>query len=160
MGRKKYAAAALPAVTISRNSQLSADAPELSSTSMAMCGTADAAEAEFAEGIAGEGSRLAEFDVVIRSEEEAEEFEALEEEEDEALEALGALGGPDDLAEDEVERGRVRFWATREQMFALARHGAAVCAAGRPLCQFCGNPIDPDGHVCVAMNGHRGFGEA
>jgi hypothetical protein len=55
----------------------------------------------------------------------------------------------------EVERGRVRFWATREQMLSLARHGAAVCAAGRPRCQLCGNPIDPDGHQCPALNGHR-----
>jgi uncharacterized repeat protein (TIGR03847 family) len=58
-------------------------------------------------------------------------------------------------AELEVERGKVRFWATREQMLSLARHGAAVCAAGRPRCQLCGNPIDPEGHQCPALNGHR-----
>jgi uncharacterized repeat protein (TIGR03847 family) len=62
--------------------------------------------------------------------------------------------------QDEVrEPGSVRFWATREQMLAMARHGAAVCAAGRPLCQFCENPIDPEGHVCPAMNGHRDLAE-
>jgi uncharacterized repeat protein (TIGR03847 family) len=53
------------------------------------------------------------------------------------------------------EPARVRLWATREQMFALARHGAAVAARGRPKCRFCGNPIDPEGHMCPAMNGHR-----
>ena len=53
------------------------------------------------------------------------------------------------------EPARVRLWATREQMFALARHGAAVAARGRPKCRFCGNPLDPDGHMCPAMNGHR-----
>jgi uncharacterized repeat protein (TIGR03847 family) len=52
---------------------------------------------------------------------------------------------------------RVRFWATREQMLSLARHGAAVCARGRPTCQLCGNPLDPEGHVCPALNGHRGM---
>ena len=52
---------------------------------------------------------------------------------------------------------RVRFWATREQMLSLARHGAAVCARGRPRCQLCGNPLDPEGHVCPALNGHRGM---
>ncbi|HEX8100807.1 MAG TPA: DUF3090 family protein [Actinomycetota bacterium] len=58
-------------------------------------------------------------------------------------------------AADETEaKERVRFWATREQMLSLARHGAAVCARGRPRCQFCGNPLDPEGHVCPAMNGH------
>ena len=25
---------------------------------------------------------------------------------------------------------------------------------GRPTCQYCGNPIDPEGHACPAMNGH------
>jgi uncharacterized repeat protein (TIGR03847 family) len=49
----------------------------------------------------------------------------------------------------------VRLWATREQMLALSRHGAAVAERGRPTCQFCGNPIDPDGHACPAMNGHH-----
>ena len=58
-------------------------------------------------------------------------------------------------ADDLPEPARVRVWATREQMFALARHGAAVAARGRPKCRFCGNPIDPEGHMCPAMNGHR-----
>jgi uncharacterized repeat protein (TIGR03847 family) len=49
----------------------------------------------------------------------------------------------------------VTLWASREQMLALARHGEAVVARGRPRCQFCGNPIDPEGHVCPATNGHR-----
>jgi len=52
------------------------------------------------------------------------------------------------------EPARVRFWATREQALALARHGAEVAAAGRPRCELCGNPIDPEGHICPALNGH------
>ena len=59
---------------------------------------------------------------------------------------------------DAPEPGRVRLWATREQMFALSRFGAAVAARGRPRCQYCGNPLEPDGHVCPAMNGHRPSG--
>ncbi|MDP9299021.1 MAG: DUF3090 family protein [Actinomycetota bacterium] len=54
----------------------------------------------------------------------------------------------------EGEPDSVRMWATREQMFALSRHGAAVSERGRPTCQFCGNPMDPEGHACPAMNGH------
>jgi uncharacterized repeat protein (TIGR03847 family) len=68
-----------------------------------------------------------------------------EEEEESAAEAVVEPG---------PEPRRVRVWATREQMLALSRHGAAVVAAGRPLCQFCGNPLDPAGHACPAMNGH------
>ncbi|MBI2238490.1 MAG: DUF3090 family protein [Actinobacteria bacterium] len=66
---------------------------------------------------------------------------------------------PEEEAEEkpaETEPDRVRMWATREQMLALSRHSAVVAARGRPSCQFCGNPIDPEGHWCPAMNGHRG----
>jgi uncharacterized repeat protein (TIGR03847 family) len=54
----------------------------------------------------------------------------------------------------EGEPDQVSLWATREQMFALSRHAAVVVERGRPACQFCGNPMDPEGHVCPAMNGH------
>jgi uncharacterized repeat protein (TIGR03847 family) len=56
---------------------------------------------------------------------------------------------------DAPDPDRLRVWATREQMLALSRHGAAVASRGRPRCQFCGNPIDAEGHTCPAMNGHR-----
>jgi uncharacterized repeat protein (TIGR03847 family) len=59
---------------------------------------------------------------------------------------------PDPAVVGELET--VQLAATREQMFALSRHGAAVVEQGRPACQFCGNPIDPEGHACPAMNGH------
>jgi len=109
--------------------------------------------------------------------------EALDEDEDEAQEQEGTEGlaplrvepegeegvlGPGRREEedlwtepvpgDESEPHRVRFWATREQMLSLARHGAAVCARGRPRCQLCGNPLDPD-HRCPALNGHREVGQ-
>jgi uncharacterized repeat protein (TIGR03847 family) len=49
----------------------------------------------------------------------------------------------------------VRLYVTRAQLRVLARHGAQVVARGRPLCPLCGNPLDPTGHICPAMNGHR-----
>jgi uncharacterized repeat protein (TIGR03847 family) len=64
-------------------------------------------------------------------------------------------GAPPLIETDSPEPDRVRLWATREQMLALARHGAAVAERGRPKCRYCGNPIDPEGHMCPAMNGHR-----
>jgi uncharacterized repeat protein (TIGR03847 family) len=77
---------------------------------------------------------------------EAEEFRPEPEDADEAE------NDPRSLVEGEPDS--VRMWATREQMFALSRHGAAVSERGRPTCQFCGNPMDPEGHACPAMNGH------
>ncbi len=61
----------------------------------------------------------------------------------------------DPRSELEGEPDSVRLLATREQMLALSRHGSAVVERGRPRCQFCGNPIDPEGHACPATNGHR-----
>lgn len=59
-----------------------------------------------------------------------------------------------ELSEDLENMSMVRIWATREQMRALSRHGAAVCAAGRPICPLCKEPIDPQGHFCLRSNGH------
>jgi len=84
--------------------------------------------------------------------EEVEEEEEEAEEDDE--EALVSTEEPE-VAESSPDLGKVRFWATREQMLSLARHGAQVCAAGRPLCPLCHNPMDPEGHQCPALNGHR-----
>ncbi|MCB1239503.1 MAG: DUF3090 family protein, partial [Tetrasphaera sp.] len=34
------------------------------------------------------------------------------------------------------------------------RAGALV-AAGRPPCPFCGQALDPSGHICPRANGYR-----
>jgi uncharacterized repeat protein (TIGR03847 family) len=38
---------------------------------------------------------------------------------------------------------------------AFVKRAALVLDAGRPDCPFCGNPIDPEGHLCVRANGFR-----
>ena len=35
------------------------------------------------------------------------------------------------------------------------RAAEALVAAGRPPCPICGQPLDPDGHVCPRSNGHK-----
>ena len=63
------------------------------------------------------------------------------------------------LAEELVEEGeepaRIRISATREQIAALSVRGAEAVAAGRPPCPLCGQPLDPEGHTCPRLNGHR-----
>jgi uncharacterized repeat protein (TIGR03847 family) len=80
---------------------------------------------------------------------------------------VGSLGVSYDEDDDEVvlvaeelvgedeEGAEARITATREQVAALARQGAAVVEAGRPACPLCGQPLDPEGHMCVRLNGHR-----
>ena len=38
---------------------------------------------------------------------------------------------------------------------AFVKRAVLVVDAGRPDCPFCGNPIDPEGHLCVRANGFR-----
>jgi uncharacterized repeat protein (TIGR03847 family) len=38
---------------------------------------------------------------------------------------------------------------------AFCAHAEELVAAGRPPCPICGQPLDPDGHVCPRSNGHK-----
>jgi uncharacterized repeat protein (TIGR03847 family) len=38
---------------------------------------------------------------------------------------------------------------------AFSKRAQAVVAAGRQPCPFCGNPIDPEGHLCPRANGFK-----
>ncbi|WP_122817578.1 DUF3090 domain-containing protein [Nocardioides pantholopis] len=72
-----------------------------------------------------------------------------------------AVVSPDQLDEDiedlvepepeEVMLVRLPPGAAR----AFVKRSAQVLDAGRPSCPFCGNPIDPEGHLCVRANGFR-----
>jgi uncharacterized repeat protein (TIGR03847 family) len=84
----------------------------------------------------------------------AELVERDEDADDEDDEEAAQPGDPLDLSADAT--GSVaRFWATREQMAALAIRGTALIASGRPACPLCGYPLDPSGHACPRTNGHR-----
>lgn len=61
----------------------------------------------------------------------------------------------EELVEEDEEPARAVIRATREQVAAFSLHGAAVVEAGRPPCPLCGQPLDPEGHVCIRLNGHR-----
>lgn len=60
------------------------------------------------------------------------------------------------LTEESDEDAAVaRFVLTRDQAAAVAARGSELVTAGRPICEFCGHPLDPSGHVCPRTNGHR-----
>lgn len=84
----------------------------------------------------GEGSQVI-VELLALSEEEVGEDIVLEDRED----------GPDAL----------RVFLSLAEARAFAQHAERVVAAGRPPCPLCGNPLDPDGHICPRLNGyHRG----
>ena len=61
----------------------------------------------------------------------------------------------EELVEEGEDAARARISATREQVAALSVRGAEAVAAGRPPCPLCGQPLDPEGHTCPRLNGHR-----
>ncbi len=58
-------------------------------------------------------------------------------------------GGEAVLAE---EPANLRVRLTRGQVAAYIDHARTLVAGGRPPCRLCGQPIDPEGHVCPRLN--------
>lgn len=57
-----------------------------------------------------------------------------------------------DEAADGPDLMRVRLAPDDAREFV--RRAAGLIAAGRPLCPFCGQPLEPTGHFCTRTNGH------
>jgi uncharacterized repeat protein (TIGR03847 family) len=70
------------------------------------------------------------------------------EEEDEAAEAIEAAA---DVADDDSDVVRVQLAPSKA--LAFAQRALDVVAAGRPPCPFCGQPLNPEGHICARRNG-------
>jgi len=69
-----------------------------------------------------------------------------------ASELLAAFEGVDDDDEDGPDTLRVRLTPAEARTFV---NGAlTVVAAGRLPCPLCGQPLDPQGHICPRRNGH------
>lgn len=60
-------------------------------------------------------------------------------------------GAPSDV-ETDADMLRVRLSPAVARAFA--KRALRVVAAGRPPCPLCGNPLDPEGHICPRQNGH------
>ena len=62
----------------------------------------------------------------------------------------------EESGEDEVEPDEVLLVSLPPAVArAFSKRAQSVVAAGRPPCQFCGQPLDPSGHLCPRANGYR-----
>lgn len=61
----------------------------------------------------------------------------------------------DTPAADDADDESFRLHLRRDQARSFVLHASAIVEEGRPLCQLCGLPMDPAGHLCPASNGHR-----
>ncbi|MEO7125700.1 MAG: DUF3090 domain-containing protein [Nakamurella sp.] len=66
--------------------------------------------------------------------------------------------GEDVVLEDRDDApDALRVFLTLAEARDFADHAQRIVAAGRPPCPLCGNPLEPDGHICPRLNGyHRG----
>jgi uncharacterized repeat protein (TIGR03847 family) len=96
-------------------------------------------EEEFRVGTMGLGwdadSRTIVIELLAVSEEEVDESVVLDDGEE----------GPDAL----------RVFLSPVQAKAFAERAEKVVSAGRPPCPLCAEPLDPEGHVCVRLNGYH-----
>ncbi|MET0316383.1 MAG: DUF3090 family protein, partial [Rhodococcus fascians] len=58
---------------------------------------------------------------------------------------------------DDADEGpdAVRVFLTPLQAREFAKRSERVISAGRPPCPLCGEPLSPDGHICIRNNGYR-----
>ena len=67
------------------------------------------------------------------------------------FEEVGEVDDEGEQIEDE-SLGHIRRYVSRGQAAAFCEHADQIVEAGRPSCQWCGFPMDPDGHACPRMN--------
>jgi uncharacterized repeat protein (TIGR03847 family) len=69
-----------------------------------------------------------------------------------------AVAAPDQPEEEIDEPEPEELFVVRlpaGQARAFTKRAQAVVSAGRQPCPFCGNPMDPEGHLCPRANGFR-----
>ena len=64
-----------------------------------------------------------------------------------ALDVIAHRSGPKN-----ADKVNLRSVLTIDQLRDLGNQADRVCAAGRPRCPICGQPMDPFGHVCPGEN--------
>jgi uncharacterized repeat protein (TIGR03847 family) len=68
---------------------------------------------------------------------------------------VGAAGGDDaSEPEDDPDLDVLRVRLPLGDAVRFAEGALRVVAAGRPPCPLCGEPLDPQGHICLRRNGY------
>ncbi|MFA9565181.1 MAG: DUF3090 family protein [Acidimicrobiales bacterium] len=74
---------------------------------------------------------------------------AIDEDGDRIVLMAEAVADPDDA---DADLASLRAGLTRVQIQRFVDQARDLVARGRPLCQLCGGPKDPEGHVCPRLN--------
>ena len=69
--------------------------------------------------------------------------------------AVGEYEAEEPTEAELAELDRLRVRLTPDATRAFISRARRVVSAGRPPCPFCGQPLDPRGHLCPRHNGYR-----
>jgi uncharacterized repeat protein (TIGR03847 family) len=94
-------------------------------------------------------------DLAILIAKEVVSSDAFDQDQDEVEEEAEVEGEEAEAEEEDDDSNVVRFWCTRTQLYAMCRWGLEVSGRGRPVCPYCGQPMEPSGHFCPKRNGHK-----
>ncbi|HEY8168742.1 MAG TPA: DUF3090 family protein [Candidatus Limnocylindrales bacterium] len=62
---------------------------------------------------------------------------------------------PEEIGDDDPDGpDLVRVFLEAPAVYAFTRRAARAVAGGRPPCPVCGEPLDPQGHLCPRRNGY------
>jgi uncharacterized repeat protein (TIGR03847 family) len=101
-----------------------------------------------------------EIEVEFETEEDDDDVEPVAEDDEPGIAGLEAsiaatIQAAFEADDDDVDGPdilRVRLTADTARSFAT--RAARIVASGRPPCPLCGQPLDPQGHICPRRNGH------
>ncbi len=126
-----------------------ADLPEAAQPSRSPGGLREPVESAWVIGAMGVAYEQADDRILLVAEEmvlDDDDTNGLDSDSDDDFDDLfgesGILGGA----------ATARFYVSRSMVEAFVAHGLAVTSAGRPACELCGGPINPDGHLCPRLN--------
>jgi uncharacterized repeat protein (TIGR03847 family) len=69
--------------------------------------------------------------------------------------AVGEYEADEPTEEELADLDRLRVRLTPAATRSFVSRAKRLVAAGRPPCPFCGQPLDPNGHLCPRHNGYR-----
>jgi uncharacterized repeat protein (TIGR03847 family) len=69
--------------------------------------------------------------------------------------AVGEYEADEPTEEELADLDRLRVRLTPAATRSFISRAKRLVAAGRPPCPFCGQPLDPGGHLCPRHNGYR-----
>jgi len=91
----------------------------------------------------------------LEDDDDDDDEEDAEEDPQEGLEVTADADDEDDIPDDAPEGPDVlRVRLTPAMALGFAQRAQRIVGSGRPPCPFCGQPLNPEGHICARKNGY------